>query len=75
MAILRDGTCMECFPYSAPGLNKRGCVNPVCGDRQKIDYDGQCVDCPDYMRNMGIAIECAAPPCRAEEYLTIEGKC
>ena len=28
--------------------DKRSCLNPVCGNREKIDIDGSCVECPDY---------------------------
>lgn len=57
------------------GERKDTCAVPVCGPRQKISQEGECIECGAFEKVSEDKKTCETPTCGERQKISAEGVC
>ena len=73
---MKDGTCVNCPPFTKLLPSKKDCAADTCNSRQQLTKSGTCAQCEDYFEQDPMDnTKCVMKRCGVRERVTKEATC
>ena len=74
--LLKNAECTKCLEYgTVTSDDLKKCVKTICDSRHKLNEDGSCSLCDDYLIVSGDGRTCIEPTCGKRDFVNKVGAC